>query len=278
RHIAEALEVPFGFSAHAADLWLRGNRLEPEELGALGQHPLCKTVAVIGSRHRDYMVWCGVPEEKIIVTPNCVARSHLPPPVPRSGKSLRTVVTVGRPVAKKGYYTAVDAVRMLRLRGLAVELEVIGGADTSAPQGQAFAEYARQFDFVRAEGMLPNHEVLERIARADALVASCMVAENGDSDGIPTVLPEAMLLRVPVVATDVGSISDLVVDRETGFLCRAGDAAALAQKLNELNTVVQDRGPLENLLEAAARRAGRHDVAASINVLVAHLEKALGRI
>lgn len=277
-HVAEALGLRFGFSCHAADIWRRGVRLEPELLGAVGSHRLCETVAVEGTRHAEYVRWCGVPVEKIVITPNSVDVRSLPEPRHEPPAALRRIVMVGRPVEKKGFHFGIDAVRLLRMSGLEIDLEIIGGADASTPVGRNLAEYAARFPFVRTLPLLPNTETRERIRTADALLMpSIVVAHDGDSDGIPTVLAEAMLMNVPVVATDVGSVTDLVVPDETGFIARAGDPASVAGALKRLADVLADRGRALELLQSAARHARRQETQASVNALVSHWERRLGR-
>ena len=277
-HIASALQIPFGFSCHAVDIWCRGVRVEPEILGAYAQLPLCVTVAVEGSYHQRYLLACGAPREKIIIVPNAVDANRLPAPRAEPPASLKQIVSVGRPVAKKGFMFGVDAVRLLRAAGHPVELEIIGGADTSTADGQKLAEYAAHFPFIKPSGMLKHEETLQRIAAADALLMpSVVVSETGDSDGIPTVLAEAMLLGVPVIATDVGSVTDLVVPGETGFLCRAGDPAALAEQLKSVATLLADPPKATQFLERARRHSLQQEIRASVNTLVRHLEGQLGR-
>ncbi len=277
RPIAEQLEIPFGCSVHAADIWRRGNRLEPEELQALGAHPLCITIAVEGSFHREYLLWCKVPAEKLIITPNSVSLSGLPQPRETPPNRLQSIVSIGRAVPKKGFYTGIDAIRFMRMHGYDVRYHIIGGGEQSTEEGRALVAYAEQFPFITVSGMIAHSQALLQLRDADALLVPSIVAENGDSDGIPTVITEAMLLGVPVVATDVGSISDLVIDGETAFLARAADAASVAAKLVLLENSLQDPEKRQLLLQRAKRKAQRHETTASVNVLAEHLERRLGR-
>lgn len=273
--VAERHNIPFGFTCHAYDIWYRGYRVEPEQVNMIGRHPLCVTCAVEGSKHREFLLWCGVPEEKIIITPNSVDREKLPPARTEAPRSITKMLAVGRPVEKKGFLTAIDAARLLRISGHPVELEIIGGADADKPYGQAVSDYARHFSFVSATPMLPHAQVLERIRDADVLLMPSMITALGDSDGIPTVLTEAMLLRTPVVSTDVGSITDLVIDGDTGFIARAGDPASLAAKIAQLIALSGDHDRFESFLQVAGTHAKRSEITASCNTLVGHLHKIL---
>lgn len=270
--VAMALGVPFGFTVHAYDIWLRGSRLEPEVLNALGNHHLCVTAASEGTKHRDYLHACGIPEEKLIITPNSVNSRRLPPERRTPPKAVKNIVAIGRPVPKKGFFVAIDAVRLLRLQGYDVTLEIIGGADPGKPLGPAVAAYASHFPFISACPMVSNEEAIEKIYQADALVMPSIIAESGDSDGIPTVLAEAMLMGVPVVTTDVGSITDLVVDAKTGFIARSGDPASLAAQLIRLDATLKSEPEAKALLQNAFERVqGQQEIKASVDVLEQHL-------
>ncbi|MEY2715415.1 MAG: hypothetical protein RIT24_1758, partial [Planctomycetota bacterium] len=65
----------------------------------------------------------------------------------------------------------------------------------------------------------------------DAAVLPCVLASDGERDGIPVFLNEAMALGVPVVTTPVSGIPEMVIDGETGFLCAPNDSASLALAL-----------------------------------------------
>jgi glycosyltransferase involved in cell wall biosynthesis len=278
RPIAEQLNIPFGFTAHAADLWLRGNRLEPEELNALGHNRLCVTAAVEGTRHRDYLQQCGFPVEKIVITPNAVDASLLPTLLESRARKIKNVLAVGRPVAKKGFFVAVDAIRLARLQGVDLSLRIIGGGDTSSELGRSLTNYVSSFPDVEVEAMMSHSDVLMRMSQADLLLMPSMIAENGDSDGLPTVLTEAMLMGLPVVTTDVASISDLVRDGETGFISRAGDPASLAKGIIRAINVMSDEVKAVSLLDSAKLAARRHEIHSSVSALVRHLESCLGNL
>lgn len=276
---AKALNVPFGFTVHAYDIWLRGARLEPEALSALGRQELCVTAACEGTRHREYLRACAIPEHKLLITPNSVDRRRLPierkAPPPR----LRKLALVGRPVPKKGVFVAIDAVRLLRLQGREISLEIIGGADPSKPLGPLVAQYASHFPFISATGLVPNSEALRIISEADALLMPSVIADDGDSDGIPTVLAEAMLMGVPVISTDVGSITDLVVPGKTGFIARSGDPAALAAEIKRLDDLLRDSSKAAALLQQAAARAlEQQEITASVDMLERHLRSNLPKL
>jgi glycosyltransferase involved in cell wall biosynthesis len=90
----------------------------------------------------------------------------------------------------------------------------------------------------------------ETIQKASVLAAPCVVAADGDRDGMPTVLLEAMALGTPAVSTDVTGIPELVFHERTGLSIPQHDPPALA---NALDTLMKDQS-LRVQLAARARR------------------------
>ena len=105
-------------------------------------------------------------------------------------------------------------------------------------------------DGVTLDGRLTRSEIIDALATADLLVAPSVVAANGKREGIPVVLMEAMSCGLPVVASRLSGIPELVEDGVNGFLVPPGDPEALADAIERLHA---DPG-LRARLGAAARR------------------------
>jgi glycosyltransferase involved in cell wall biosynthesis len=89
---------------------------------------------------------------------------------------------------------------------------------------------------LRLAGPVPRGELARRLPKAAVLAAPCRVAEDGNQDGLPTVILEAMASGVPVVATRVTGIPEAVEEGRTGRLLAPGHPEALAEALEELLT------------------------------------------
>jgi glycosyltransferase involved in cell wall biosynthesis len=96
-------------------------------------------------------------------------------------------------------------------------------------------------------GALPHPEVLRRYSAATLFVLPCVPAADGDLDGIPNVLLEAMACRVPVVSTRLSGIPEVVQDGVTGLLAEPADTQDLAGAIARL---LQDRRLRECLGQA----------------------------
>ena len=143
----------------------------------------------------------------------------------------RVVAAVGRFVEKKGFDDLVDAIALLRAAGDPVRLVLAGTGRTGA---ELRARAAALGDAVEFTGPLPQHDVVALLRRAAVFAAPCVVAGDGDRDGLPTVLLEAMALGTPVVSTPVTGIPEAVLDGITGTLVPERDPVALAAALRRV--------------------------------------------
>jgi glycosyltransferase involved in cell wall biosynthesis len=161
------------------------------------------------------------------------------------------ILSVGRLVPKKGYETLLRAARILRDRGLAFRLEIVGEGSERKRLLALIRELGLE-DAVRLSGMLLLDEVRERYGQARCKVLASRITDQGDRDGIPNTLAEAMACGVPVVASDLPSIRELIPDPRCGLLVPPEDPHALAGALEEILT--------NDELHRALSRAGRQRV------------------
>jgi glycosyltransferase involved in cell wall biosynthesis len=150
-------------------------------------------------------------------------------PRPFAGAPAR-VLGVGRLVEKKGFRHLIDAVAVLREHGEDVTLDIVGSGALEADLGQRIAASGHA-DVMRLLGARPQHDVAALLQKADVFVAPSVVASDGDADGLPTVLLEAMATGVPTVATAVTGIPEIVRTGETGMLVPPADPPALADAI-----------------------------------------------
>ena len=143
--------------------------------------------------------------------------------------------TVARLTEKKGLPTVYRALKILRDQGLPFEHTLIGDGDDRDDILALIRELGLE-DCAQWLGAQPHHVVLEHFRRSHLFVLGCEIAKNGDRDGIPNVLVESMAMGVPVVATDVSGIPELVASGETGLLTPPKDPRALADAMTRLLT------------------------------------------
>src|SRR5881392_1854032 len=174
-----------------------------------------------------------VPIEVIPYTTSLAAPT-VPRAERRSAAAPFTVLFVGRLVERKGVSHLVDAVSLLLpLPGADVRLVIVGDGPERA-RIEARIREKRLDGRVAVRGRVSDAELQAAYAAADAFVLPAVVDRRGDTEGLGVVLLEAMNHRVPVIASAIGGITDIVEDGVSGLLVPPGDATALAAALGRL--------------------------------------------
>ena len=153
----------------------------------------------------------------------------------RAGGRRPLVVSVGRLVEKKGFDDLVEACALLRGRGAEFTCEIVGAGPLEAALKAQVARLGLG-SIVQLRGPVPQREVIRLVRGAQVFAAPCVVGEDGNRDGLPTVLLEAMALGTPCVSTDVTGIPEIIRDGETGLMVPQRDPEALASSIERLLT------------------------------------------
>jgi len=237
--------IPFSFTAHGSDLHVDQRMLDTK----LDAAAFAVTVSEFnkGVMVRASGEWASA---KIRVIPCGVDPEYFrPADDPLPGGPFR-FVCVASFEEVKGHRFLVDACRVLRDRGLEFDLDLVG-------EGPRRPSIERQVDesglrgHVHFLGGQPRPEIARLLRNAHAAVLASHPTRDGRREGIPVALMEAMATGLPVVATAISGIPELVRSDETGLLVPSGDPLALADALDRL---VRDPA-LRARLGTAARTA-----------------------
>jgi glycosyltransferase involved in cell wall biosynthesis len=223
---ARHLSVPFGFSAHACDV----RKVPPEDLARRAREAavvvVCNedTAAAFNGvgaavRHLPH----GVDSQRFYPWP------FPPGPDEAAGAPVR-FLAVGRLVEKKGFLVLLEAVTQL---DVPFRLRIIGDGPEYDRLAAAIWATGRAGSIELCGGQT-HAELPQAYADAHIVVVPSIVDRNGDRDGLPNVVLEAMASGRPIVASDVGAIRSGVHHGETGFLVPPGDPTALAQAMTWL--------------------------------------------
>ncbi len=231
-------------------------------------------VLPISEHWRARLIELGCPVEKIRVHRMGVNVSTLPFVPPRALGPHATeihVLSVGRLVEKKGFEYALRAVCSALSQHPNLRYHLVGDGPLRASLG-ALAEKLEITRRVSFHGHLPRDRVEALRRRANVMLVPSVTARDGDQEGIPVVLMEAMACGIPVIATRHSGIPELVVDDETGLLVPERDDRALADALGRL---IREPVLHRRLSHAArARVSERHDLK-RLNDELANLLKQL---
>ena len=233
-------DIPFSFSAHAYDIYL-----VPRLLGVkVREAEFAVTCARVNA---DFLRAMGgaAAADRVVVNYHGVSLDRFRPAPARPRNGPPCIVTCGRLEPYKGHHVLLRAVAALNRPARCV---VVG----EGPQRPRLEQLARELgiaDRVEFTGPLPQARLAELYAQADLFVlASVILERSGKRDVIPNVLGEAMAMQIPVVATAISGIGELITDRVSGRLVPPNDPRTLAAVIDEL---LADEAQRRRLVRAA---------------------------
>jgi colanic acid/amylovoran biosynthesis glycosyltransferase len=240
--------IPFSFTAHGSDLHVERRMLEAKVRAAA-------FVVTVSSYNKDLIAEeCGEDLRDRIRVIHCgvdpEAFSPRDRPEKRTDEALK-VVCVASLEEVKGHRFLIQACRHLEDRGIPVECGLVGDGPLRR-ELTAQAEEAGLGHRIRFHGGLPRPEVARLMGQAHVAVLASHPTPSGKREGIPVALMEAMATGLPVVASAISGIPELVQHRRTGILVPPGDPEALADALE-----LMDR---DRHLRKWFGAAGRHKV------------------
>lgn len=151
----------------------------------------------------------------------------------RSKKHDIQLLTIGRFVEKKGIEYGIQAVAKIIKKHPSVEYKIAGKGPLISKLECLIEEHGVEKN-VKLLGWQHQDEVIKLMKKADIFVAPSITSKEGDQEGIPLTIMEALATGLPVVATEHSGIPELVQDGRSGFLVPERDVEALAEKLEHL--------------------------------------------
>jgi glycosyltransferase involved in cell wall biosynthesis len=219
--------LPFSFTAHAKDIYTT----LPRNLRIRAQAAtFVITCTDFNRRHLEGLLE-GARHAPIHVLYHGTDLTRFSP-VGRRPHADR-VVSVGRLVPKKGYEYLIRALARLAETGRPVSCEIFGGGGLREALAEQI-ETAGLAALVQLRGARLQEDVIGAYRTASVFALAPVVMEDGDRDGIPNVLVEAMASEVPVIATRISGIPELIEDGVDGLLVEPRDAEGLAAAIQRL--------------------------------------------
>jgi glycosyltransferase involved in cell wall biosynthesis len=232
--IARALGIPLVVTFHGADASKETHyrrRLVPHtyarRLKALQRE--AALFVCVSEFVRDQLLARGFPANKLEIIHQGIEIEKAPADdIFASGDPY--LLFVGRFVEKKGVPHLIEAMRLAAARGTRARLLLVG----DGPLAGALREQSRGLESVSFLGWLPHSDVRRWMRGAAALCVPSIIARDGDAEGLPNVIYEAMAEGVPVIATSSAGIAEAVEHGGTGLLVPPGDPPALADAIERL--------------------------------------------
>ncbi|MCR6676510.1 colanic acid biosynthesis glycosyltransferase WcaL [Escherichia marmotae] len=182
----------------------------------------------------------GCPREKIAVSRMGVDMTRFSPRPVKAPATPLEIISVARLTEKKGLHVAIEACRQLKEQGVAFRYRILGIGPWERRLRTLIEQYQLE-DMVEMPGFKPSHEVKAMLDDADVFLLPSVTGADGDMEGIPVALMEAMAVGIPVVSTLHSGIPELVEADKSGWLVPENDARALAQRLAAFSQLDADK-------------------------------------
>jgi glycosyltransferase involved in cell wall biosynthesis len=222
---------PFSFTAHAKDIYLP--KLNPGDLLLLKLRRAKFVVTCTGANHH-HLQEITSQSAPIHTIYHGVDTTRFTPSIGRETPPIPTILSVGRFVEKKGFPFLIEACRILREHGIPFYCRIVGEPDEQSQLVQDLIHRYQLEQQISIGSGVTQEELRTIYQEATVFVLPCHVVDNGDRDGIPNVLAEAMASGVPVISTNVSGIPEIIADRRNGVLVAQRDPFALAKAIEEL--------------------------------------------
>ncbi|OAI56780.1 hypothetical protein AYO50_02405 [Acidobacteria bacterium SCGC AG-212-P17] len=222
-------KLPFSFTAHAKDIYLPS--LNPAGL-LRRKMDAARFVITCTDANRDYLENLGSKTPVYCIYHGLNAEFcniMKEQPAARATNGHFRVLGVGRLIPKKGFDILVQACAVLHQKGVPFEAVIVAEGGEHEEEIRRLIKVNGLENSVFLPGPMSQSQLFDEYRKASAFCLPCRVLENGDRDGIPNVLMEAMAVGVPVVSTPISGIPELIHDGVNGLLVPSEDSRALAQ-------------------------------------------------
>ncbi|MFW6195856.1 MAG: glycosyltransferase [Thermoplasmatota archaeon] len=226
-YLANELEIPYTITTHARDIFSeeRYGHLE-ELLKGSGK------IVTISDYNKRYLInEFKVPPEKVKKIHMGIDTEKFSPSPPQG--DITHILTVARLVEKKGICDGIESVARIADDHPNLEYNIVG----KGPLEEDLKDLVHKLDLedrVNILGRVSEKKLLEEYEKADIFLLPCIVASDGDRDGIPVVLMEAMAMEKIVISTSVSGIPELIEDNKNGIIVDPNQPEKIAQKITQI--------------------------------------------
>ena len=244
--------LPFSFTAHARDLYQVSEKVLTDRIRASSAVITCCRAnlkylnGIAPSQQSKFsLIYHGVNLKDFQLAPDPDVNS-----VPRHP----LILSVGRLVEKKGFQDLLQALFIVKERGEHFQCEIYG----DGPLCQPLKDWIEEHDMtgeVLLKGDRTQKELISIYQNANLFVLTPVQTEDGDRDGIPNVLVEAMAVGLPVITTAVAGIPELVAHNQNGLLYQPRDVEGISSGIIELLGSVEKR---KQFGSAASKKVREH--------------------
>lgn len=232
--VSQKLKIPFTLFAHAADIF----KYEIDKINKISEvtnSEYCKGIFTLSEFHNNYLIDRGVPSNKIIITKQ--ATNYEIEPITLNDNKTKSIVSISRFVEKKGLDDLIDIAKILENENYTFSIYGFGDLEEEL---RAKIEKLN-LNNISIKGRLNGSKEVKKVLKeADLLVSPCKRGSDGDLDGFPTVVFEAMGYGTPILTTAVSAIPEVIIDGVNGFIVESNNKEAFALKIKEIMSLSRE--------------------------------------
>ena len=271
--LSQITNIPFTFSAHARDVFCspRNLKMKCREASAVFacSFVLAKLLKKWGQDSKIHLVYHGLDFTDFRFTEIYDWRIRRFSRLYSEEKEFN-ILAIGRLVSKKGFSQLIQALALLNLKN--ISCTIIG----SGPLEKNLLNLIYKLNLekhIRLTGEISFAEICEEFRKSHLLVVPSIVCKDGDSDNIPNVILEAQAFGVPVLASDLPAIREVIQPNISGFLVETGNIHILAEQI--FNLIQERKTVLSVLVNARKQVEDRFDVSKNVKQIVGVWKKCL---
>lgn len=220
------LNIPYSVTAHANDIYLNPILLPLK----LSHASFVATCTEYNRQHLQKVIHLN---GKLHCLYHGLDLESYPPSASHEMDLIPTIISVGQLKEKKGFQYLLQACQILKSKDYVFNCQIIGEGNLRPELERQIHEFSLQ-DFVTLRGALPHESVIEEYQHSTLFVLPCITGSDGDRDGIPNVILEAMAMQLPVISTQHSGIPEVIKNGINGVLVPPADADKLAYAIATL--------------------------------------------
>ena len=230
--ISQLTGIPFSFTAHAKDIYQK--KLNPGDLLKRKLASARFVATCTGANHKQLSQL--LPQRQIVHRIYHGLDTGFFTPPKRSHESVTTplILSIGSFVEKKGFSFLIEACARLKQVGIRFHCRIVGERGDHFQQVESLIRHFELGESVSLQGPVTQEELIAIYRQATVFALPCQVVGDGDRDGIPNVLVEAMAMGIAAVSTSISGIPELIEDEVNGLLVAEQDSLALFRALQRL--------------------------------------------
>jgi len=226
--------IPYSFTAHAGGLFGWPYLLEEKVNGAKFVVAISEfNKKFLGGADKIEVVHCGIDLDEFATRKQENKKTPKQALRVATGRARKQILTVARLEEKKGHRYLLKALKILKDRGFDFRATIVGGGFLEDDLKDQMRSLNLE-DCVDFAGSVTQKEVQKLLKEGDVFVLPCVKAKNGNIDGIPVSLMEAMATGVPVISTKISGIPELIESGQSGLLVEPRNSQELAAAIEKI--------------------------------------------